>query len=173
MANDPRPKYCSKNTIMEGLEIGPETIRWWKPIVLEDGGGGGCRTVVLSISPREPTNTSIWTHNANRGFQELETIHLWKTIVLWKREQCPEDEQTSVVSIFERTQQCVPMQDFLPTRFEEAKKITMSKIDQNYGKIEDVSEILSGQFVYVKYSYLSTPKIVFQTKTFWKRGRRC
>ena len=29
------------------------------------------------------------------------------------------------------------------------------------------------QFVYGKYLYLSAPKIVFQTKTILKRGRRC
>ena len=48
-----------------------------KTIVLEDD-GGGYRTVVLSTSPREPTNASIWTHNENRGFwfPELETIYL-------------------------------------------------------------------------------------------------
>ena len=31
----------------------------------------------------------------------------------------------------------------------------------------------TGQFVYGKYLYLSAPKIVFQTKTILKRGRRC
>ena len=37
--------------------------------------------------------------------------------------------------------------------------MTMSKIYQNYGKgMEDVSKILTGQFVCTKYSYLSAAK---------------
>ena len=76
-----------------------------------------------------------------------------------EKEHCPEDEHNSVVSVFERTQQSVPMHVFLPTRFEQAKKMTMSKIYQNYGKkMEDVTKILTGQFVCTKYSYLSAAK---------------
>ena len=72
-------------------------------------------------------------HNENYGFwfEELETLPFWKTIVLedvdmldscalhlsTEKEHFPEDEQISVFSVFERTQQCVPMKDFLPTRF--------------------------------------------------------
>ena len=74
-----------------------------------------------------------------------------------EKEHCPEDEHNSVVSVFERTQQSVPMHVFLPTRFEQAKK--MYKIYQNYGKkMEDVTKILTGQFVCTKYSYLSVAK---------------
>ena len=46
------------------------------------------------------------------------------------------------------------------------KKMTISKIDHNYGKIDNVSEILAGPFVCVKCLYLNAPKIVFQRKTY-------
>ena len=76
-----------------------------------------------------------------------------------EKEHCPDDEKKSVVSVFERTQHSVPMHVFLQSRFEQAKKMTISKIYQNYGeKMEDVTKILTGPFVCTKYSYLSAAK---------------
>ena len=50
-----------------------------------------------------------------------------------EKEHCPDDEQKSFVSVFERTQHGVPMHVFLQSRFEQAKKMTISKI-QKYPK---------------------------------------
>ena len=74
--NNPLLKYCSKNPLMEGLQIGPETIRWWKTVVWKDG---GCRTFVLPEN--QQTHKSRHTMKIGCWFQKPETIFLWKNII--------------------------------------------------------------------------------------------
>ena len=59
-----------------------------------------------------------------------------------KRLNISGDEQISVVSVFERTQQRVLMNNFLPPQFKQAKKMIISKTDQNYGTIEDIRKFV-------------------------------
>ena len=104
-----------------------EKPSYWKMLIIW--------TVVLYISPRKRNwgKTYSWqflvqqnTVSKNYG----------------KKEHCTEDEQISAVSVFERSQQRVPMKDFWPTRLKQTKKMIISKIDQNYGPIEDFRKFI-------------------------------
>ena len=112
-----------------------EKPSYWKMLIIW--------TVVLYISPRKRNwgKTYSWqflvqqnTVSKNYG----------------KKEHCTEDEQISAVSVFERSQQRVPMKDFWPTRLKQTKKMIISKIDQNYGPIEDFRKfILNSSFMWI------------------------